>query len=196
MKKTKLLFSTLLLANLLSTTLFSQEKKYPEPDIMDKIYYYNETSNEAIDLEYGFMIEGERFKGFAGIGVEETLFEKNKEKSPVRIKKSDKIAFLIKLNDENTDLTKMFSLLKLTSNPKTKKRELITGKDEKWVASTSTTKLVRIRYTNKRVSETKDSSGDITMLVRLITVTNLEPGEYVFMDANNDGSGAAFFGLD
>lgn len=173
-----------------SAIAFSQDKKYPEPDLPDKLYYFDQTNNTAAEMEYGSIEETQRSKGYRG---SETLLEAAKEKSVVRIKNSEKICFLVKARtEEGGDLNSVYSLLKLTPNPKTKKREIITGTQGAWSNNSNST-LTKIHFSAKKVFEQKDKFDNIVLIIRLVTVSNLEPGEYVFIDNGTHGS---FFGVD
>ena len=171
--------------------LSGQDKKYPEPDLLDKLYYFDQSNRASVEMEYGIIQETERSKGY--FKGEEMLMEYNHEKSMVRIKKSDKICFLIKMNSEELDVMAQFTLLKLTSNPKTKKREIITGKTDAWTSNTNS-KLIKIMYTVKKVVEERDQYDNLRLVIRQISVVNLEPGEYAFVETGT--SQCAFFGVD
>jgi hypothetical protein len=171
----------------------AQDKKYPEPELFNKMYYYDQTANKEVEMEYGVMSEEERSKGFAGMGGEEMLLQFSKEKSMVRIKKSEKVSFIIKVNGENDDLTSMFSVIQLTSNPKTKKREIITGKTDAWTSNTNT-KLKKIPFSVKKAFTKKDEYDNVYFVIRTATLSNLEPGEYAFIEMSTNE--CSFFGID
>ena len=191
MKTPAILFTVFL--SLFFTNTKAQDKKYPEPDFPDKIYYFDQTANKTVELEYGYLNETERAKGFAGMGGEEKNWEYNKPKSMVRVKKGDKIGFLIKYtSEENSDPPQVYSLVQFTTNPKTNKREIITAKTDAWTTNTNS-KLKKIFFSSKKVVDKRDQYDNISYIIRLITVSNLEPGEYAFVQGESECS---FFGVD
>ena len=95
--------------------------------------------------------------------------------------------------NSNFCLKTKYRLLKLTSNPKTKKREIVTEIKENW-SGNIIPKLVKVPFTAKKVVTKKDQYDNIILIVGMITASNLEPGEYVFYyPGTSEGS---FFGVD
>ena len=170
--------------------LNAQDKKYPEPDLDGKIYYFDQAENKTVEMEYGVINETFR----SAKGGEEQILEYSKEKSMVRVKNADKICFLIKMNsEEGADLAASYKLLKLTVNPKTKKREIVTEKRENW-SGNIIPKLIKVPFMAKKVVVNKDKFDNIVLIVGMITVSNIQPGEYVFYyPGTSEGS---FFGVD
>jgi hypothetical protein len=199
MKNIKTIAKTTIIALSVSilnvSNIYGQEKSYPEPDVYFKIYYFDEKSNESVEMENGSFEVKTRMKGYGGIGKDELAWSIAGAKSAVRIPKSQNTRFLFKLSDPNQDISEMYHLVKLTYNSKTKQREYISSKGASWTDKVEINDDF-VRYTVKKVKEFKDEDGiTVIKVIRLITVENLEPGEYVWM-RKYDENDCQFFGVD
>lgn len=163
------------------------KKEYPVPSSQQKVYYYAEADNEAEDLQTAYLSSDDRSTGFK---TKEYFYMTPGEKCPMRIKKKAQTNFLVMFYDERFDPTQSYHLMKLNINAKKQRRECVVNKSSEWTGS-SNTKFSYIPYSQKKVvSKTKDDG-----VVRMFTVENLEPGEYVWTNGWADQD-AWFFGVD
>jgi hypothetical protein len=137
--------------------------KYPVPEFENKVYYYNETTGRLKELT-NCQLEAITDKG---ILKDASVLGIKDEKSASRLTKTQKLKFLIRV-DDNVDIQKSMTLLKLTQNPKKVRRE----------ALTKNMKENAIYFKNKRVAEVKDDSR--LTYVYLLTAENLETAEYIW----------------
>lgn len=174
--------------------LKAQNKPVPVPDISWKVYFFDEKENEAVDMETGDLEYKKRTRGYGGIGTQEGIWQIAGEKSVVRINKKEKLNFLLKLNNENYDINKEYMLVKLAYNPKTKARELVTMKVSSW-SDKAEENYETVHYTNTKVTVKKQEDGTTDYVIRMLTVENLPPGEYVWMRGWS-GTNSLFFGVN
>lgn len=187
----KIIAALAALACLLTTaTMHAQaaKKEYPEPEFMDKLYYYNEEKNELSDAERGLLTEDSRSSSFTS---EESFYFVNGERSSFRIKKGQKTCFLLKWYNDHLDPNSSFTLMKMSYNARKKRREVVLEQTSTMVHSSKQAN-VKIYYKTKKVKEAADQYSAVYVL-RLFIIENLEPGEYVWKYGRSD---ALFFGVD
>ncbi|MGZ3885044.1 MAG: hypothetical protein ACXVP0_06220 [Bacteroidia bacterium] len=164
------------------------KKEYPEPEFNDKLYYYDEEKNELSDAERGLLTEDSRTSSFTS---QESFYFVNGEKSAFRIKKGQKICFMLKWYNDHLDPNAYYTLMKMNYNPRKKRREIVLEQTSTMVHSSKQAN-VKVYYKTKKVKETKDQNNSVYVL-RLFILDNLEPGEYVWKYERTD---ALFFGVD
>ncbi|HTS45842.1 MAG TPA: hypothetical protein VMH01_15690 [Puia sp.] len=79
--------------------------KAPDPQFLNHVYFYHADSLASLE-----QIEARYKSKPKGFGGNETGFEMNGEKSPVRIKAGDTIRFAVKMNGMMSDPTTMIKL--------------------------------------------------------------------------------------
>ncbi|MGZ3885045.1 MAG: hypothetical protein ACXVPQ_02770 [Bacteroidia bacterium] len=163
------------------------KKEYPVPSAQQKVYYYAEADNETEDLQTAYLSSDDRSTGFK---TKEYFYMTPGEKCPMRIKKKAQLYFLVMFYDARFDPTQNYHLMKMNINAKKQRRECVVNKSSDWTGS-SNTKFSYIAYSQKKVVDKTKDDG----VVRMFTVENLEPGEYVWTNGWADGD-AWFFGVD
>jgi hypothetical protein len=163
---------------------------YPEPSQNFTVYHYNETANEAEELQTASFDMSRRSTGYK---TEEQLISTPGSKAPARYKNKQQIIFIVK-NGGDQDPLKTYSLFKLETNEKKNRRESVQGKSNHWVGKYEDKAGSAIPFTSKKVKDLKNNS----YAVRILIVENLAPGEYVWSKGalNYGGSSGYCFGID
>jgi hypothetical protein len=165
----------------------SEKKVYPEPEFTNKPYYYNEATNELADAQPGNLIQDSRTSGY---NSEEEFYYVEGEKSNFRIKKGQKIYFLLKWSNDYLDPNAEFVLMKMKYNPRKKRREVILQQSSSYSSNAADVKMF---FKTKKVQEILDENNHVENVLRLFIIENIEPGEYVWKFNSSD---ALFFGVD
>lgn len=155
--------------------LSSHAQTYPSPEFNNEPAYYDTTTHALIALEKSRYNRLTQAKGLMG---KEAGFFLDHPKSPLRLKASQVLCFIIKV----TPGTNPSNLLDFTAfEIRGDQRLLITTKLSK-AGTKSTTSFEKIPFDVKRVGDG----------VYLLTATNLKSGEYLFGSPDNMFS----FGID
>lgn len=163
----------------------------PEPEYMNQVYYYAAGGNTLIALEKGeaSMKSKARLGGFGGSSSGYII---NGSQSPVRIKNSETISFIVKMETMMMDPSNTLILYKLL--PKGNNRQALLQQTG-FMGKTNSQNQRGIKYNLK-----KSSTGVYTILPE----RPLGPGEYAFinmlMPSSYSGTSPSYtvfaFGID
>jgi hypothetical protein len=138
-----------------------KETNLPIPEFKKKPYLLDENSNSLIELEKpNITVQGK----LKGIGKAQSISIVDDPSSPVKIKKTDTLRFIVR-GTPDVDPRDEFELIQFTV--KKNKREIVVDEANGW-KGTSKTVYTKIPYSIKKVIEG----------VYLLLVFNLHPGEY------------------